>query len=391
MIIFWRIRYLDRNDRKFKDRDIFLDTASLSPAERAAVELVLETNAQQEFIRFRPLFTEDNSPEAAHRWLSGASRSFVIPEYFEDENGIALSSGEMGEILAGHRTPLFHAGTEQHHIDYTLGGDTSNAPIDGFTLSDGEISLLAYFRRDLLELQASVFLQDHPGTLSFRAADVKLTTVATDDEIRSFVTIFRRLYMKTEQANFLKATDLFVRKLGTHPRSKWVAGEKATYERRLDDEPWFPPLKHADGFQFTHKRLIDVFIYTQYAHQPQPNRQRQFEFCLSQVGGRGPALMWLFLNTIHELARRMIAAGKQIISWFDRYCQHHQITPAVLDSILNDNPGLGSQERQADRQARLFREKVEQLAKELWLERGSPIGGPTLFLTEAKETLERYC
>ncbi len=37
MLIFWRIRYLDRTDKQFKDRDLFLDTMLLPPATKAAV------------------------------------------------------------------------------------------------------------------------------------------------------------------------------------------------------------------------------------------------------------------------------------------------------------------------------------------------------------------
>ncbi|MFM8327840.1 MAG: hypothetical protein ACKN9U_23510, partial [Pirellulaceae bacterium] len=61
MLIFWRIRYFDRTDKQFKDRDLFLDTATLPPAKRAAVEFLAESKSSgndREFLMFRSLFTE---------------------------------------------------------------------------------------------------------------------------------------------------------------------------------------------------------------------------------------------------------------------------------------------------------------------------------------------
>ena len=42
MILFWKIRYLDRTDKQFKNRNLSLDTKTLDVATKAAVELVIE-------------------------------------------------------------------------------------------------------------------------------------------------------------------------------------------------------------------------------------------------------------------------------------------------------------------------------------------------------------
>jgi hypothetical protein len=59
----------------------------------------------------------------------------------------------------------------------------------------------------------------------------QVETAATDDEIRSFVMIFRRLYMAGEKANFVSAADLFAKAVSDNPFAKWVTGVKTSYER----------------------------------------------------------------------------------------------------------------------------------------------------------------
>lgn len=398
MIIFWKIKYLDPNDRQCKDRHLFLDTTTLMPLERTALELALELASGRDFLRFRSLFTEDNSPDAFSQRVSDDFQFIPsLHQYFEDENGIELTSREVAQILTGSPTAaMVPAGLEQHHLDYMSSEDPTPAPVDGITLASDEVKLLGYFCRDLRELQVTAFMNNRPGTLRQKGQREWLETSATDEELRSFVTIFRRLYMTNEFACLVNAVDVFKRYVGSHPRGRWVVGEAESVARKLDAEPWFSPYKPPSGFGFNNKRLIDVFIYTQYAHQPHPNRpnwpdrQEQFEACLARVNGRRAVLTWLFLAAIYEVGGKYIAAGSQIASWFDRYCDHHQITPEVLGSLLNDHPGLGSQEKQADKEARLLGEKTEQLADVLWEKAGCPAGGSGHFLEAAKEQLQAF-
>ena len=50
------------------------------------------------------------------------------------------------------------------------------------------------------------------------------------------------------------------------------------YDRHLASTPDTLPL--IPTLTFTTKRLIDLFLYTQYAHQPNEERQRQFQRCV---------------------------------------------------------------------------------------------------------------
>lgn len=140
---------------------------------------------------------------------------------------------------------------------------------------------------------------------------------------------------------------------------------------------------------FTRKRLIDVFVYTQYAHQPDERRQRQFGECLKEVNDLKPVLTWLFLTEMWKACLKIKCAGKVIAGWFDRYCEHHGVSHDIHPSVAESNPGIGAKEKEADRKARLIREKAETLAADIWRQQGSPPGGPAQFLYAAKRQLDK--
>ena len=226
------------------------------------------------------------------------------------------------------------------------------------------------------------------GTLAgLPNGDYHHQTAVTDDEIRSFMTIFRRLYMDKEPANFVKASTLFEKILESHPLSKWVNGVADEYNAQLQKPPECPPFMQGAPITFSTKRLIDVFLYTQYAHQPEEKRQRQFTECLDQVGGKLNFLTWLLLREVWKCSLKIANAGPVIANWFNRYCDHHGVTPDILQSLKAQHTGLGTSEKKEVRKARLFREKVEELELELWKHAGKPEGGPVQFRLIAQQRL----
>lgn len=202
MIIFWAIRYIDRTDRQWKDRRLFLDTTKLPTAQRAAIELAIETKVQWDFLRFRPLFVEEKTKEGFSKWFGHGHRSFHLHGYHEDETGAEVSLWDLGYVPPG---------MEAHDIEHRLSPSTP-VPIAEITLQSNEIKNLAYFKRELRELTTTAFWKDGPGSLNCTGNvsspgfhDPELKTAVSDEEIRSFVTIFRRLYMEGEQANFVNS------------------------------------------------------------------------------------------------------------------------------------------------------------------------------------------
>jgi hypothetical protein len=251
------------------------------------------------------------------------------------------------------------------------------------------LSVLGYFARDLRELLASAFYKDGPGTLGQAGPGRHwlLKTAVSDEEIRSFVTIFRRLYMEHEPANFTKAVAAFCQALDGYPLANWIRGIATEYEKSLDNEPSFVPIIGKWKVEFTQKRLIDVFLYTQYAHQPDERRTRQFNECLAAVAGNRPLLTWLFLTELWKCALHVRNAGVIMAEFYDRYRQCHNLTCGVLPSVRSDHPGLGMLEKKEARESRVLREKAEELAKALWEREGRPAGGHIPFIKPALEQL----
>ncbi|HEY7307894.1 MAG TPA: DUF2934 domain-containing protein [Gemmataceae bacterium] len=130
-----------------------------------------------------------------------------------------------------------------------------------------------------------------------------------------------------------------------------------------------------------------MFLYTQYAHQPDERRQRQFGECLAQLHGKQDVLTSMFLTEIWKCALEIGNAGNIIAWWFKHYCDHHGISPDVLKSLRDHHSGFGTAEKEEDRRQRLFREKVEQLAAGLWEQAGRPEGGPAQYLSAARQQL----
>jgi hypothetical protein len=100
-------------------------------------------------------------------------------------------------------------------------------------------------------------------------------------------------------------------------------------------------------------------------------------------------MFWLFLTEMWKCALEIGNVGNVIASWFGAYCQYHGVSPDVLNSLRYDHAGLGAGEKEADKQQRWFREKVEQLAADLWEQASRPVGGPSQFLAAAGDQLSR--
>jgi len=394
MLLFWRIRYLDTRDKQFKDRDLWLETNALDSVTRVAVEAtrqLRDIGAEREMLRYRHLFHEsEHTPEELDALYTrhGGMDSFCIADYFEDENCKELTCKRMAVALTGDPDAvMLPAGAKKHDIDYMF---APKPAIDLRTVQVDKAGLmaLAYFSRDLREMEASNFLVEGPGTISSDpGVGPVVKTAVSEDEIRSFVTLFRRLYMDKEPGNFPRAVEAFAKAVFPHPVGRWVKGIGGEYAHALCAVPNLIPFAPKAQATFTRKRLIDVFLYTQYAHQGDRKRERQYAECLAQVNQKRGLLFWVFLMSMWECALHIRHAGIRIASFTEKYCQYYGQPTSVVGRAA-DYIGMGELEKQCDREARVFREKAEELAMELWKQGGRPEGGPAQFLNEARERLK---
>src|SRR6266516_3469230 len=168
MLLFWKIRYLDTRDRQFKDRCLWLDTNSLDPVTKVAVEATYQlkgTGRDREILRYRSLFKEER-PNAVAEHEAVCGGGFCLTDYFEDENGRELDLKRMAVTLTGNPDAVFFPpGTPPHMIEFCL---AEKPPIDlhRITLTPDQLSILGYFARDLREIMASAVFKDGPGRLT---------------------------------------------------------------------------------------------------------------------------------------------------------------------------------------------------------------------------------
>ncbi len=150
MMLSWKIRYLDKFDKRFKDRCLELNTHSLDPAARAAVELVIESKSsrsEREILKFRHLFLErtlEDATVAAH--AADSFNTFCVPDYFEDETGRQITLDEIGQVQTGSPTArLITSGARQHDIDLML-AEPKPVPLPEVSLSADDLAFLGLLR-----------------------------------------------------------------------------------------------------------------------------------------------------------------------------------------------------------------------------------------------------
>ena len=394
IILSWRIRYLDSLDKQFKDRDLWLDTAKLDPINKAAIELWNETKdstRERDVLRFRHLFQKREHSDAEWHELMlscGKMSGFCLHNYFEDENGNELSPKQMAVNLTGNPDAMmFSSGMRQHDVDY-IRAEPHPIPLGHIQIPADSLEILGYFVRDFREMESTAFYREGAGTLkSSTIDDTKLKTAVTDEEIRSFVTIFRRLCITNERADFWKVVKIFNIYASAYPLGRWVKCAGKQYRVDINSVPRNNPFFGSGTFPLTRKELFEVYFYTQYMHQPNTRREKQFQECLVAVNNRSPLLTWLFLTELWFCGHQMACAGRIIADFYDRYCQCHQISPHVLKSIAVSNPGIGALEKKDEQRWRVFQIKRKELAQSLWIANGRPDGGSEVFLDQATEQL----
>lgn len=399
MFLYWTIRYLDSAERRFKTRRLYLRTKELDHATRAAVELCYERGRvvrSREMLRFRHLFRAvTDLAEVDRMWREdgGLACASLPHDYVEDEDGRELRWDDVGRLLTGEPNVLLcPPGMKPHDIRYAMSDKRPIDP-DTLTVSDEDLRSLSYFARDLTKLSGSSFFKEGPGALTSRGGEEpQVRSAVSDEEITSFVAVFRRLYMKGDRkkgdpGTFEIAVRVFRDVVKDHPVADWVGGVFDEYERDLSSPPALLPGLTPACPPFDRKKLVECFIYTQYAHQPNDKREREYRECLAAVGGRSQTLFWLFLTEMHALALHYVNAGRQIEYFLDWYCRHRRTCADVLTSAAAHGPGIGREEKREDRLRRLHEERVRRLAADLWEEAGRPGGGPDEFVAEAEDRL----
>lgn len=398
MILILTIMIINRTNREHTRKDLILDTVTLEPSVRAAVELITEDPAielKPKILKYRHLFTAELS--SSTQYVEGRV-VFVGPsDYWEDEKGQRVSRNEVIQIKTGNPqlVSIPHS-YEDHDLELIL-SESKPLPLAQGKISDEDVRLLGIFDRDIQELQESKFITNNPGTLQTvgfptlsSSQPMQLETPCNDDELRSFIMIFRRLYMTSnnDPANLYLIVKLVTKAFGDHPYGTWIEKSFKSYKDHLDRKQKIGLFGPSFECTFTTKKLIDVFLYYHYAHQPDVKKERDFNAYIQELSGNRDLLTWLFLTEIHRLGCKMRSISSAIRPWFRKYCEQNNCWPQSAISIHKSISGIGAQEKQEDRSKRLFDEKVKQLACDLWIDSSEPAGGHELFLETARKQLK---
>lgn len=266
MFLCWNIRYYNRGNNRFEGRDVYLDTNTLDPAAKTAVELchaLDERGHGRGMLRFRHLFQEHQYTHSEVETLVeryGHYIGFCVIDYFEDEAGNDVSGTPVTVMHNDQPCTIVLPGVaKQLHTAIP----TARSPFDltKISMSPRHVTALGYFSRDMRELMSSPFMKEGPGTLFAQGDKLTVKTAVTADEIRAFVMVFRRLYMEKEPAGFLKAVSIFDEVLSGDPLAGWVTHFAGEYTRMLSAAPHMVPGVADKEQLFCTKRLIDVFLY----------------------------------------------------------------------------------------------------------------------------------
>jgi hypothetical protein len=386
MQICWKIRGFNREAKDFFDLYLYTDTDTLKPVDRHRVEHCVDENSpnHRNLLKHRALFRDDPPIRDSFK-LGRVHKCVGIDDYLEDEHGKEISVTEAARIQTGNENIVaFPPGYRPHDIRLALSPNSiiPDNPLDHLKLNQEDVDTLALFVRDAKELTCSPFYKTCPILHSGQRGEwIESISV---EFIRSFVTVFRRLYMEKEQGNYLKACKVYSKHFLNKRLTDWIDVEKELYETYLSAAASFGGL--SPTYSFTNKRLIDAFIYTKFAHQPSVERDKQFKDCLREVGNQAK-LEWIFYMTLRHVATSFRNALNFIDNELNAYLKLGGMRPSLDCVPFTDESGRGWQLTEEERQTRAVKERADKLGDELWREAGSPRDELHSYIVLAEEIL----
>ncbi len=388
MLVIWKVRCFNRDQKEFFDRFLVLDTNTLPVRLRHSVELCVERDRDREIVRYRDLFTE--SEDSGSRWnglLPGeVPRITSVEDYFEDDAGQSITYTQIVRIETGDDTAVtFPPYSRPHSIELALSANSPlpDDPLEHIKLSAHETDALALFVRDVEELVQSPMYCNVPQYCTGPAGE-RVESISVD-LIRSFVLVFRRIYMEKEPGNYFKACNAYVRHFLNKRLTNWILAEKKECSKVLRAKASCWPLTDRDC-SFTIEELVDAFLYTRFAHQPNEEQSRKFAAYQREVGSE-PYFEWMFYRALCDLARRYRNAHQVLAQEYKAYVKLGGTPSSLATSPFVNQGGRGSRLTKAELDATKIKERASQLAGDLWQEAGCPAGGPEKFLAEAESFL----
>jgi hypothetical protein len=344
----------------------------------------------REILHYRHLFQPIVEP-IQESWIADGShdneRLVTVYDYAEDAEDKEISFTEMARAVTGNPDVLVvPPGMRSHDIQlYYLAKNTPLPPnpLDQIHLTQQEIDTLAYFLRDATELKRERFYCNPP---SFHAqGDQQWVETIAVENIRSFVIVFRRMYMDGEPGNYAKACDVYTKHFLNKRITDWISAEKRLYEQFLCGRAsLFPGL--GPPYSVENKPLIDAFLYTKFVHQPQERRIKQFQTFLQEVGN-ADRMEFACYNAMLELTRYYSRLQWVLANELPGYLNHTGAKPSFDSPPFVNEGGRGSRLTKEELEARQLHDRAEKLGYELWTKDGKPDGELPQYVVRAEACL----
>ncbi len=369
MRVIWKVRSWEKQ-RDFFDRSLEVRTEELAPVDRCVLEYVVQECRESRFVmrRLRHHFREIREEDLnSHMWNAENVRPICVPDYFESADGREMTLTAIArEKFDNPNLVSIPSHFQKHDIDLMISENSPPQPDPHLkiSLNQDEINALSYFVRDAKELKQSAFHIGRGPSLHSTAgqSDYSLRNFS-EEQARSYITIFRRLYMDGEPGNFIRACELYCDRFLNKRITDWVGAEKKEYQSELTAP--YSALFPRSPFPFSTKRLLDVFIYTRYAYQPSKDRTRQYNECLLAVGN-ADKLFWFFLTAVREISLYYINVLPYIENEIQWYLKATNLSPSIDCSPLSDNSVDGRRQLVDVNTYDRFQEYASRLAVALW-------------------------
>ncbi len=390
MLIFVKVRVATPSN--WMSQWFVVDTNELPPLDQHALEMLVEAGGltAEKFRNWRDRFRahDEHVPIARPTGYSGGLHCIAIEDYCEDGdgNGLTIENG-IRIVMQNEDLVILPSGTRAHDVAlaFTDNSPIPEDPLSYFQFTQSEVNGLALFLRDIKELRQSPFYQRHSTMHSF-GSQLRLETISVD-LIRSFIVVFRRLYMtgKHDVGNFRDSCDVYCARFWNKRLIDWVAEE-----RRLYDEFLHGPAAEFPGTQpvysFSNKRLIDVFLYTRFAHHPDETRTRQLRQMRVEVGSED-LLEFMFYTAVQHAAMIYCNVSQYIAFEMDGYWKVGGLHPTADVTPFCNGADRGvlltAEEEVRDR----LMKRAAKLGEELWKNAGSPSNELPQFVQDAIQHL----
>lgn len=378
----------------WKDRWFTLDTNELDSVQKHRIEFLVESQGlnSKTFREWRSLFHQSDEPMSVDRLNECMDhiQCFSIDDdrYCEDDegNGLSLQQG-LRIVTQDDALIVFPPATRPHDVALRIGDNcpVPEDPLAFFQFKQSEVNGLALFLRDIKELRQNPFYERH-ATMRSVGDELTLETISVD-LIRSFITIFRRLYMsgKHDVGNFRDSCDVYCSRFWNKRVIDWVAEERRLYDEFLQA----PAAKIASTqpvFSFSNKRLIDVFLYTRFAHHPSEERTRQLKQMRNEVGS-DEWLEFMFYEVIQQAAIIYSNVSQYIAFEMDGYWKVGGLQPSADTTPFCNGGDRGVLLTAKEEAEERIRKRAEKLGEDLWNNAGCPANELPRFVQDAVRQL----